>query len=229
MTAPDQRRTTLAHTLEATVKEVRQHGTLAAQLAHDFNTDGLPAAQSYDGDGRGNTVVWCDTHQREQRVCALTCRDHDRPVKDTDCTSSCRALACTGIPLPRHTDRTGDTALEHRDPTDELEARLRHVELQLARACNAYVAAVKDITRLHTHGVDALPDEKVRTSLGAYCLACDRYVAGGASDPIRKGLCNACATWVIRWRQKNNDDRQDAIRARREHLEDQAELDRSDR
>lgn len=40
----------------------------------------------------------------------------------------------------------------------------------------------------------------VRDTTGASdCRGCDRTVAGGAADPIRSGLCNACRSAYVRW------------------------------
>lgn len=81
------------------------------------------AAAAYDVE-HGGAVAWCDTHEREVDVCRR------------------KLMACRGVPLPRYTDRVGDsvvgTVLTHAWEMQDAQ-RMVHIGIQaMARIASIY-------------------------------------------------------------------------------------------
>lgn len=74
------------------------------------------------------------------------------------------------------------------------------------------------VTKITAHAApDGEHEGRATSTPGAgHCLACDRWVTGGAADRLRAGFCNACRNSYQRWRRNNaHGDRAQFIRWRR--------------
>lgn len=100
----------------------------------------------------------------------------------------------------------GGTGRRYHDPiseaVDELVAALETV----VRCCHK----IDKKRQIVLHARDSAPTAVDAVS----CLGCHRKVYGGKADPIRRGLCNSCATAYYLWRSTSGTDDESADRHR---------------
>lgn len=131
-----------------------------------------------------------------------------------------------GYPIMAQDGATADTAVsEVEGKKDAMRHAWNNLKFLEDTAYDIVVAWCHHVTDLSQYASgDAEPGEHVdRPSVVGECLACDRYVAGTASDRLRAGLCDADRKHWERHRGEHAD-RQAWLISRRAELAEKEEV-----
>ena len=86
-----------------------------------------------------------------------------------------------------HSDPTATKACQN-PPHDPIGTTIRDLFAQLAEIHGT----AKAIDRARNYAMNITDTHPNHQPAGTHCQACERWVAGGAADPIRRGLCEPC-------------------------------------